>query len=112
VSVVLGFASMDGFHIESMTQHQGDAFFSTDISQPVPAEDALYPGNHILTVRSQRLQQGFWACSEVLMEDDFPCLIQDTQVHGAGVQVDPAIELVLLGVEFYEASSLMGFLPP
>jgi hypothetical protein len=36
---------------------------------------------------------------------DLAVLIQDEEVHGAGVQVDATIKLVLLGVESHEVSS-------
>jgi hypothetical protein len=31
------------------------------------------------------------------VQHDLTVLIQDAEIHGAGVQVDPAVKLVLLG---------------
>ena len=39
------------------------------------------------------------------VQHDLPVLIQDTEVHGAGVQVDTTIKLVRRGVEAPEVSS-------
>jgi hypothetical protein len=39
------------------------------------------------------------------VEKDLPILAQDTDVHGAGMEVDTTIKLVLLGVESHEVSS-------
>jgi hypothetical protein len=41
----------------------------------------------------------------MVVKHALPVLIQDTEVHGAGVQVDATIKLVLLGVESPEVSS-------
>jgi hypothetical protein len=47
--IVLGFASMDRFHIESMTQNERDPFFLAQIGQPVPGEDAFDSDHDILS---------------------------------------------------------------
>ena len=40
-SVVLGFTSMDGFHVEGVAEDEGDVFAIAEISEPVPGEHAL-----------------------------------------------------------------------
>ena len=41
----------------------------------------------------------------VLVQPDFPRLIEDAEVHFFGMQVDSAIKLVLFGLESHLASS-------
>jgi hypothetical protein len=36
---------------------------------------------------------------QVLFKTDLAGLVEDTDKHGAGVEIDPAVELMLLGVE-------------
>ena len=43
---------------------------------------------------------GMFRCTQ-----DLPILVQDAEVHGAGMQVDATVKLVLLGVESPEVSS-------
>jgi hypothetical protein len=39
------------------------------------------------------------------MQKDLSVLMQDAEVHGAGMRVDATVEVVLLGVEAPEVSS-------
>jgi hypothetical protein len=38
--VILGLTPVNGFHIESMTQNQGNVLFGTQVGEPLPGEDA------------------------------------------------------------------------
>jgi hypothetical protein len=38
---------------------------------------------------------------QVLFKTDLAGLVEDTDKHGAGVEIDPAVELMLFGVEFH-----------
>ncbi len=40
-AIVLGFAAVDGFHVEGMAEHKVDALASAQIGEPLPGEDAL-----------------------------------------------------------------------
>jgi hypothetical protein len=40
-AIVLGFATVDGFHVEGVAEHEVDAFTSAQIGEPIPGEDAL-----------------------------------------------------------------------
>ena len=51
------------------------------------------------------LRKGSGAGWHVPVHQNLPSLVQDAEVHGAGVQVDATIKLVLLGVESPEVSS-------
>ena len=97
--VVLGFAAMDGFHIESVAQDEGNILFTAEIGEPVPGEDALNSHDDVLSKRSDSLQEGVGICFDVPVQDDFAFLVENAQVHCPGVQVDTAGKFVLLGVK-------------
>jgi hypothetical protein len=48
--VVLGFAAVDGFHIEGVPQDEPDAFGGAEIGEPVPGEHALHGGDEPFAV--------------------------------------------------------------
>jgi len=51
-AIVLGLASVDGFHIEGMAELEDDAVFFARVSQPVPEKDALTADDDVLLVWS------------------------------------------------------------
>jgi hypothetical protein len=71
----------------------------------VPGEDALDADNQVFAVGGNSFQKRFGPCLHIPVQHDLTVLIQDAEIHGAGVQVDPAVKLVLLGVESHEVSS-------
>jgi hypothetical protein len=52
-----------------------------------------------VAVGREGLQQGGEVTGQVTVEDDGAVLIEDADAHGPGVQVDAAVESMLLGVE-------------
>ncbi len=54
----------------------------------------------ILAVRSDDLEERLRVRSEVLVDLDLSRLVEDTDVEGSGVEIDSAVELMLLGAEF------------
>jgi len=103
--VVLGFAPMDGFHVEGMPQHEGNPLLRAQIGQPVLREHTFDRDDHIITIRGNDLKKGLRVCPEILVNHGFPSLIQDADIHRPGVQIDPTIRLVLFRVELHEVSS-------
>jgi hypothetical protein len=71
----------------------------------VPGQDAFDADDQICPVGGNGFEKWFWASGHVAVEQHLSLLVQDTQVHAPGVQVDPTIKLVLLGVESHEVSS-------
>ncbi len=104
--VVFALAAMDGFHVECMTKHKRDGFPVTQIGEPVPNEHAFDGDDDILPIGLDGPEKGLRIRSDVFVQQGVALLIQDTDVHGSGVQIDTAIELVLLGIEFHKVSSL------
>jgi len=47
------------------------------------------------------------------VDQGLPRLVEDAEVEGSGVKIDPTVELMLVGVESHEASSFrLGWTPP
>jgi hypothetical protein len=42
------------------------------------------------------------------MHQNLPALVEDTAIHGAGMQVDAAVQWLLVGVTSHEVSSFSG----
>ena len=103
--VVFGLAAMDGFHREGMSKDKGNAFAGAEVGQPVPGEDAFDADDQIVPVGRDGLEKWLWAGWHIPVHQNLAILVQDTEVHGAGVQVDATVKLVLFGVESHEVSS-------
>jgi hypothetical protein len=43
----------------------------------------------------------------IAVQQDFSVLAHDEDIHGSGMQIDPTVKLVLVGVESHEVSSLL-----
>src|SRR6266850_6806577 len=96
---------MDGLHGESMTQHEGNPLLSTEISQPIPGEDTCDTDDDILARGRDGREKRVWGCWHVTVNQNLPNLVQDAEVHRAGVQVDATIKFVRLSGESHEVSS-------
>jgi hypothetical protein len=96
---------MDGLHGEGVTQDKGNTLCSTHIGQPVPGEETLNRDNEALTRGRNGLEERFRRGLHIAVQQNFPLLTQEADVHGAGMQVDPAIHWVWVGVEAPKVSS-------
>src|SRR5919109_4816484 len=96
---------MDGFHIEGMAQDKGNALFSAEIGQPIPGEHAFDRYDKTLPVGSNGFEEGFRSGWHIAVQQELTIVAQDTDVHGAGMQVDATVKLVLFRVESHEVSS-------
>ena len=103
--VVFGLASMDGFQRESMTKDTRDACVGTEVSEPVPGEQAFDGAHHPLSIRSNGFQAESWCGFHIAMHEALTALVADADVHRSGMQVDAAVKWVLGGVESHEVSS-------
>jgi hypothetical protein len=103
--IMLGLAAMDGLHVEGVTQDNGHTLFSTHVGQPVPGEETLDSHNEALTIGRNGLEERFRRGLHIAVQQHVPLLTQDADVHGAGMQVDPTLHWVLIGVESPEVSS-------
>jgi hypothetical protein len=66
-------------------------FFGAEIGQPIPAKHAFHTDHLILTIGTDQFQEPMWLSRDILMQTDFPFVVQDTHVHHLGVQIDPTV---------------------
>lgn len=103
--VVLGFAPMHRLHREGMPKDNRPLFAGAQVSAPVPGEDACDGHDDLLPIRSKGLEHGSGAGGPIAMHHDLAVMVQNPDVHGAGMQVDAAVKWVLGGGESPEVSS-------
>jgi hypothetical protein len=103
--IVLRFAPMDGFHVEGMAEDEGNPLLGAKIGRPVPREEAFDADDEIFPVGRHGLEKWFGSCLHIPVQHNLTVLIQDAEVHTAGVQVDATVKGVLVGVESHEVSS-------
>ena len=60
--------------------------------------------HEILPVRGDSLEERLRRRPEVAVQQDLARRVENTEVHGAGVEIDAAVVLVLLGAEPHGAS--------
>jgi len=83
---------------------------SQKIGHPVPGKHALGTDDHIFLVGPNGLQKGIRLGFDVAMQQCLSLLIENTQVHFVGVQVDSTVMFVLFGVKSHKkASYAFGF---
>jgi hypothetical protein len=106
-AVVFDLGAVDGSHVEGVAEDEGDVFFIAEVSEPIPGEHALDGDDDVFAVGFDGLKEGIGLSVDVLVEHDVPVLVEDTEIHGSGMEVDTAVELMLLRVESHEASSVV-----
>jgi hypothetical protein len=84
-----------------MSKDKVNFVITTKISKPVPAENAFNPDNDVFKEGKDQFEKEFGIGFDVFMDDDLSLVVQDTNVHFPGMQVDTAIVLVLLIVKFH-----------
>jgi len=107
--VILGFASVNGSHVQGMTENKSDAFAGADIGQPVPGENAFNGHNDLIPKRSDRFQKRIRIRLHVAMKNDRAGLVQNAEVHGSRVQINSAVMRMLLRIEFHRPPPLSPF---
>jgi len=97
--VVCGFAPMEGLHGEGMTTPTRATGVSTEVCTPVPGTQACGREDNLLAGgragREPRLRGGGHGTGQ----PRFPGLVEDAQVHGAGVEIETTRNRVRLGGE-------------
>jgi hypothetical protein len=97
---------VDGLHVEGVSEHEGNALLPAEIREPVPREDAVDGDDHVLAEGSDDVEEVLGVGRAVAVDPDIPLSVEHAHVHVPGVEVDAAIELVLLRVESHQVSSL------
>jgi hypothetical protein len=88
-----------------VAQDEGNTFPGAAVGEPVPGEDAFDADDEILPVGGNGLQKCFGCRLHIPGLKDLTILVQDAEIHAAGVEIDATLKLVLLGVESHEVSS-------
>ena len=93
-AVVFVFAAVNGFDVERMSQHEGEARGLASIGQPIPAKHAFAAHGEVMLVRLDELEEEPEVVVLDVGVDPFLALpIHDADVHLAGMQIDSAVEL-------------------
>lgn len=87
--VVLGFAPMNRFHEQCVSEHEGEPFLRTKVGQPVPAEQALDGDHQIVAVGNDDLQESLALALQIPMDQDFTGLVQDADIHRRACRSTP-----------------------
>jgi hypothetical protein len=90
---------MDGFHVEGMTEDEGDAFVGTEVGEPVPGEHAFDGDDETLSIRGNGFEESLRVGFHVTVKQRLTGLVEDADVHHPGMQVDAAVKWVLGGVK-------------
>jgi hypothetical protein len=102
---VLGLAPVHRLHGQRMAQHKGKTFTGAEVGQPIPSEETCDTDDQSGPVRRDGFAKRFGASWHVAVPQDLTLLVQDAQVHGAGMQSDTTVKLLLFRVESPEVSS-------
>lgn len=97
--IVLAFAAVDGFHVQGVAEDEGDLLPVAEIGEPVPTKQALDGDDESVAEGGDGFEEGVGVGGEVFVVDDLAVAVDDAQIHGPGVQIDAAVELMRLGVE-------------
>jgi len=90
---------MDGFHIESVAEDEGDILIGAKIGEPIPGEEAFDANDDIAAKWFDGGEKFIRIGFDVFFETDFAGLIENAEKHGAGMEINTAIIFVLFGVE-------------
>ena len=104
-AVVCGFAALEGFHRQRVPKAKRNAFPGPEVGQPLPGAETVAADDQIGSGGRDGLQNRFWASGHVPVEQTLSRLVENTESHGAGMPIEAAVKLVLLGVEAHEVFS-------
>jgi hypothetical protein len=92
---------MDGFHIKGMTKDKSYLLLPTKVSHPVPGEHTLNTNDQVIQVRFNYLHKRLGIGFDVLVDQDISLLVEDADIEASGMQINSAVMLMCLRVEFH-----------
>jgi hypothetical protein len=95
-------------HIKGVSKDKRNAFPGAEGGEPVPGEEAFDAHNQMLAVGCNGLEKRVRSGWHMPVYKDLAILVQDTEGHGAGMQVNATVKFVLFGVESHEVSSSLA----
>jgi len=108
-AVVLVLAAVDSFHIQRVSEDEGQAGFLTGIGEPVPIERALAADGQGMAVRFDEFEEVIEVVTVDVGMDQFVSLaVHQADVHLSGMQIDSAVELCGGCVILHRSSSSHG----
>jgi hypothetical protein len=87
-----------------VSKGEWDMMLGTEISYPVPAENTFHADNDIIEKRENQVKEQFRISFDVFVNHDFSFVAENADIHFPGMQIDAAVILVLIVVEFHFAS--------
>jgi hypothetical protein len=88
-----------------MTKDKTDVVFGAQISQPVPAKHAFDTNSDVVQIRENQVKKHPGIGFDVFMHFDFTLAVEDAYIHITGMQVDPAVVLMLMLVKSHRLAS-------
>ena len=106
--VVLGLATVDRLHVERVPEHEGNVLSGAEIGQPVPCEHAFSADDKSLAIEANRVEKVVGPTGQVAVNERFARLVDDADVHRLGMQIDTAVEFMLLRVKSHHGPPWKG----
>jgi hypothetical protein len=103
--IIFGFSAVDGLHIQSVAQDEGDVVVCAEVGQPAPAKDAFHADHDVIEEGEDQFKEEFRIVFDILVRCDLAAPADDADVHFSGAQIDPAVVFVLLSVESHDVAS-------
>jgi hypothetical protein len=97
--VVLGFAAVDGLHVQGVAEDEGNPLLRAKIREPVPREDAFDGHHETLAVGRDSREEVLRGGGAIPLDADLAFRVQHADVHPPRVQVDPTVVSVRRSVE-------------
>jgi hypothetical protein len=88
-----------------VAQDQRQPFLGTQVGEPIPCKDTFDGDDPIVPIGRNGLEQGVGTGGHIAVQHARAVLTQDTHIHGAGMQGDATVTLVLFRGEAPEVSS-------
>ena len=103
--VMLGLPPGDGVHRPRLPEATWKRFAGTQVSQPVPGEEAFDPDDEIRPVRRDGREKWVWASGHMPVQQDLSVPVHDTEVQGASMPINATVTWVRFRVKSQEVSS-------
>ena len=100
---------MDGLHVKGVAQNEWDLVLRAKIADPVPGKHTLNTDHHIFEKWEDDIEQQFGIGIKILVHLGFTLRIENANVHFPCMQINAAIEFVLLIVKSHDLASLFWY---
>ena len=91
-----------------MAEHEGEALLGAEVGQPVPGEHAFDGDDEPIAIRRDSIDKGAGLGRILTVKKRLASLVEDAEIHCSGVQIDAAVESVLLSIETHHGLLAMG----